>query len=65
VFSSSGDSFLFHDRTRSHGVIEEEISLQNFPSPEALWAKYQTWKGLSPAQEQIVLQNYHDDGGGK
>jgi type I restriction enzyme R subunit len=65
VFSSNGDAFLFHDRTRTGGVIEEELSLESFPTAEALWAKYRTWKGLSPTQEKIVLQNYHDDGSGK
>src|SRR5579863_1999867 len=61
VFSSNGDGFLFHDRTASTGTIETELALANFPAPDELWAKYRTWKGLTPAQEQIVLQSYHDD----
>lgn len=39
--------------------------LDAFPTPEALWSKYHAWKGLAPAQEEIVLQDYFEDGGGK
>ena len=63
VFSSNGDAFLFHDRTGQSGQTETELPLNTFPTPEQLWAKYRTWKGLAPAEEKIVLQNYHDDGG--
>jgi hypothetical protein len=35
------------------------------PSPAELWAHYRQWKNLAPAEEQIVLQDYHDDGSGK
>src|SRR5947208_5179242 len=61
VFSSNGDGFVFHDRTGQGEQMETEISLNGFPSPQALWAKYRTWKGLAPAQEEVILQNYHDD----
>lgn len=65
VFSSNGDAFLFHDRTGQSSETETELPLETFPAPEALWAKYRVWKGLSPTEESIVLQNYHDDGSGK
>src|SRR5674476_96087 len=65
VFSSNGDAFLFHDRTGLSGQPETELALDAFPTPEQLWAKYCTWKGLVPAEEKIVLQNYYDDAGGK
>src|ERR1051325_2195096 len=65
VFSSNGDAFLFHDRTGQSGKLETDLSLDAFPDPEKLWQKYRTWKGLAPAQEEIVLQNYHDDASGK
>ena len=32
---------------------------------DRLWAKYRAWKGLSAAEEQIVLEPYYDDGSGK
>ena len=65
VFSSNGDGFVFHDRT---GIgTEKETTLDNdsFPSPEALWARYRAWKGLTSEEETIVLQDYFDDGSGK
>ena len=65
VFSSNGDGFLFHDRTGQSGKLETGLSLDAFPAPEKLWQKYRAWKGLAPAQEEIVLQNYHDDASGK
>ena len=39
VFTSNGDSFLFHDKTLSSGELEKEISLDDFPSPDDLWNK--------------------------
>jgi len=27
--------------------------------------KYRTWKGLAPVQEEVILQNYHEDSSGK
>jgi type I restriction enzyme R subunit len=64
VFASNGDGFLFHDRTGQSDQLETELSLDAFPAPEALWAKYRAWKGLAPAQEEAVLQSYHEDGAG-
>ena len=65
AFSSNGDAFLFHDRTGQNQKTESELLLNAFPSPDTLWQKYRTWKGLAPAQEEIILQNYHDDTNGK
>jgi type I restriction enzyme R subunit len=42
-----------------------ELALNAFPSPAELWARYRAWKGLTPDEEQIVLQDYFDDGSGK
>ena len=65
VFSSNGDGFVFHDRTGVSAVKESNLALDAFPSPADLWAKYCAWKGLTPAAEQIVLQDYWDDGSDK
>lgn len=65
VFSSNGDGFLFHDRTGASTPREVTLGLDDFPSPSALWTRYRPWKGLDPEAERIVLQDYHDDGGGK
>lgn len=65
VFASNGDAFVFHDRTGQSAQLETRLGLDDFPSPDALWALYRAWKGLSPAQEAAVLQPFHDDGSGK
>jgi len=65
VFSSNGDGFVFHDRTGASHAKETNLTLDNFPSPEDLWSRYRTWKGLSPDAEAVVLQNYYDYGSGK
>ncbi|MPZ24593.1 MAG: DEAD/DEAH box helicase, partial [Dehalococcoidia bacterium] len=65
VFSSNGDGFLFHDRTDIGEPAETDLSLNAFPSPADLWARYRTWKGLTPEAEEVVLQDYYADGGGK
>ncbi|WP_193368044.1 EcoAI/FtnUII family type I restriction enzme subunit R [Pelagibius marinus] len=65
VFSSNGDGFVFHDRTGASAQRETNLGLDAFPSPAELWTRYRSWKGLTPEAEQIVLQDYFDDGGGK
>jgi type I restriction enzyme R subunit len=65
VFSSNGDGFVFHDRTGRSATIESNLGLDAFPSPADLWARYRAWKGFDPDAEQIVLQDYFDDGSGK
>ena len=65
VFSSNGDGFVFHDRTGAGAEKEATLSLNAFPSPKDLWSKYRAWKGLTPDEEEIVLQDYFDDGSGK
>lgn len=65
VFSSNGKGFVFHDKTRTDQSREQEIPLSGFPSPDELWAKYRTFKGLDDPAEKIVAQAYHDDGSGK
>jgi type I restriction enzyme R subunit len=65
VFSSNGDGFVFHDSTGASAPIEANLGLDAFPSPADLWERYRVWKGLSAEAEQIVLQDFFDDGSGK
>mgnify|MGYP003646063379 CR=1 FL=1 len=63
VFSSNGDGFLFHDRTRTDSLREQELSLDQFPAPQELWQRYCEWKGIgNEAAKKIVTQDYHSDG---
>jgi len=66
VFSSNGDGFYFHDKTATDGQIEKELSLDEFPSPEALWEKYKQYKGIeSNDVEEIASQEYFQDESGR
>lgn len=65
VFSSNGDGFVFHDRTGLSTPVEANLALDAFPSPADLWARFRAWKGLDAEAEQIVLQDYYDDGSNK
>jgi len=66
VFSSNGDAFLMHDRTGNASVIEQEIALNEFPSPETLWQRYCVWKGIATEQAKSTIEMpYYDDGSGR
>jgi type I restriction enzyme R subunit len=66
VFSSNGDGFHFHDKTQNGLNIERELDLDSFPTPEFLWEKYKSYKGINTEQqEKIVSQDYFFDGSGR
>lgn len=65
AFSTNGDAFLEHDRTRRDGVVEREIPLSAYPSPAKLWQRYCAAKNLKPAEQAIITQDYHADASGK
>src|SRR5690606_7939335 len=65
AFSSNGDGFLFHDATGLSRRVEQELGMDEFPSPEVLWQRYRTWKGLEAERERVVTQEYYVDGSGK
>lgn len=66
VFSSNGNGFFFHDRTAKGADIEKEITIDEFPSPEVLWEKYKSFKGIySKEQERIITEEYFTDGSGR
>ena len=66
IFSSNGDGFIFHDKTSTDENIESELSLEDFPSPEEIWIKYKTYKGIdTPITEKVALQKYYTDGSRK
>lgn len=65
VYSSNGDGFIEHDRTKSEGIIEIEYPLDNFPSPSELWNRYKEWKGITSEFEKPILQQYFYERDGK
>lgn len=65
VFSSNGDGFLFHNKIAKDGVIERELALHEIPGPDTLWQWWAEHLGLSPAQSELVSQDYYSDGSHK
>ncbi|MDW3194602.1 MAG: DEAD/DEAH box helicase family protein [Cytophagales bacterium] len=66
VFSSNGDAFIYHDKTGLEGFTEEEITLEEFPTPSSLWNKYLRHVGISdPEVEKLLEQDYYQDDSGK
>lgn len=60
AFSTNGSHFLFHDKTaETNSNVENEINLNDFPSPETLWNKFKAFKGITPAEEKPVLEDYY------
>ena len=65
AFSSNGDGFLMHDRS-GFTTIEQELSLESFPSPTELWKMYKKYKKIeTPEQEEIASFGYFFDGSGR
>ena len=65
AYSSNGDAFLEHDRTATGGTVTREIPLDQFPTPDELWARYRKAKGYTAEQETVAMQDYFDDGSGR
>ena len=65
VFSSNGDAFIEHDRLTSSGIKERELSMDLFPSPEELYRRYKTSKGITEKIEAVISQDYYQDISGK
>ena len=65
VYSSNGDGFMEHDRTRGEGKIVRELNLNDFPSPEELWNRYSDAKGFDNKQEKLVKQPHYFDKEGR
>ena len=57
-FSSNGDGFVFRDATLADGVLERNITLEEFPSPQELWERYCAWKGWTPAVRRVTEFEY-------
>ena len=57
-FSSNGDGFVFRDATLATGVLEQNLTLEEFPSPQELWRRYCTWKGWSAEQSRVAGFDY-------
>ncbi len=57
-FSSNGDGFVFRDATLATGVLEQNLTLEEFPSPQELWNRYCAWKGWSAEESRVAGFDY-------
>lgn len=57
-FSSNGDGFVFRDATLASGVLEQNLTLDEFPSPQELWRRYCAWKGWSAEVSRVAGFDY-------
>ena len=57
-FASNGDGFVFRDATLATGVLEQNLTLEEFPSPQELWRRYCAWKGWSAEQSRVAGFDY-------
>jgi type I restriction enzyme R subunit len=63
VYSSNGDGFFEHNKNAINGQIEQELGLDEFPTPDELWQRYKQYKGIdTQEQERISAQDYFFDG---
>lgn len=56
VYSSNGDGFVEHDIFTG---FEKELTLEEFPSPDALWERYMKGKDINSEQEKLVVEPYY------
>lgn len=57
-FASNGEGFVFRDATLATGVLEQNLTLDQFPSPQELWARYCKWKGWSVEVQNVAAFDY-------
>lgn len=58
AYSTNGDAFLEHDFTTGH---EQTIALDDFPSPDELWARFCAAKCFDTKQSNIITTPFHFD----
>ena len=56
VYSSNGNAFL--ERDMANGT-EREISLDEFPTPDELWARHKKEHQITPEQEKLITEPYY------
>jgi len=56
VYSSNGDGFV--EQNLLTGEVSN-LNLDEFPSPEELYSRYKTDKGIDEAEERVMLEPYY------
>lgn len=63
AYSTNGQAFLGHNRISKEGRIEQEITLDTFPSPQELYSHLKQSKNLSENIEEVISQDYFEEKG--
>ena len=59
AYTTTGDRFHEIDLSVPGNVIEREIPLEDFPTPDELWRRYCAYKNLDEAARKIAAQEWH------
>jgi type I restriction enzyme R subunit len=62
AYASNGDGFIEHDRTTGK---ERELSLDDFPTKEELWERFNSEEELTEEQRTIINEPYYYEMGSK
>jgi len=62
IYTSNGDWFIEHDKTKTEWAVERELKLEDFPSPDELFRRYEEWKWFDSRQKTIIDQPNYDFG---
>src|SRR5690625_1136825 len=62
VVTSNCAAFLFHERTPRFGPPDTPLTLDELPTPAALWALYWQYYGAPHSARQTVAEPSYDDG---
>lgn len=65
VYSSNGDAFLEHTLLPGSNLVEREVAIDQFPSPQELVERYQSLRGITSEVGTILDQEYFQEIGGK
>lgn len=66
AYSSNGDAFASHNKVPVESEdIETQFPLDQFPAPAVLWRRYKSHRGITDAEEPLVLEPYYEDASGK
>jgi type I restriction enzyme R subunit len=57
-FASNGEGFVFRDATLAGTVLEQNLALDESPSPQELWQRYCAWKGWTADVQRVAEVAY-------
>ena len=59
AYTTNGDRFREIDLSVPGKVVERDIPLEDFPTPDELWRRYCAYKGLDDSARKIAAQDWH------